>query len=191
MSVGDARLRHLPVARGYSHCVPPQATVVPDASLVPVPTLSWDELELPVLEWVHLAEPNSGDLLETPDLPLDSGSCEVVPGLNVRQFDEALRTLEQYGLIQGEPNPSFGSVWWTRLRPTAQGLRVLGEWPPDDSAALHYSLVSALRRLADDLPDEDSRALRRAASSVAKLSAGAMLDLAKEQIQGLGEDLTS
>lgn len=68
---------------------------------------------------------------------------------------------------------------------------MLGEWPPDDSAALHDSLVSALRRLADDLPDEDSRALRRAASSVAKPSAGAMLDLAKEQIQGLGEDLTS
>jgi hypothetical protein len=151
--------------------------------------LARDELDLPVLRWVHTAEPNWGDLLQTDDLPRDGESCRLVPGLSVPQLDEALRTLHGLGLILGERHETSGLICWTRLRPTATGLRVLGEWPPHDAAALNDALARALRTISDDLPDDDRTALRRAASAVSKLPAGAVLDVAKEQLQNLGGDI--
>jgi hypothetical protein len=153
--------------------------------------LPWDELELPVLKWVHTADPDATGFVETGDLSRDAASSEMLPQLSALQVDQALTTLRDYGLIVGDRAEALDS-WRTGLRVTGSGLRVLGEWPPDDSAALGDALIRVLRRIASDLPDSDDAAtVRQAAGVVSRISGGAVFDLAKEYVQRLGEDLAS
>ncbi|MHB8696184.1 MAG: hypothetical protein ACYDHH_33650 [Solirubrobacteraceae bacterium] len=86
-------------------------------------SLTWEELELPVMRWV-LEHGDDG----TGDLASDSSERFVgIPELTESQVAEALKRLQQHRLVTGNgPNPTFGNEEWLELRPTADGLRVLG-----------------------------------------------------------------
>jgi hypothetical protein len=145
---------------------------------------TWEELELPVLRWVHenaWAQP--GELKHLGDEP-----SATFPGLTNRIVDEALRRLQEHGLIDGQRAEAL-VVWWSNVRPTADGLRVLGEWPPVDAATVNVTLARVLRALAGDLDEPDATAARRAGSALSKMSGEVVLDIVKDRIQNLGEDL--
>jgi hypothetical protein len=71
--------------------------------------------------------------------------------------DDALRRLQHEGLIDGKRVEADYFVW-ARLRTKSDGLRQLGEWPPqiDDFAAFVMGIFEALDREADD-PEHPSR----------------------------------
>lgn len=151
--------------------------------------LSWDELELPVLRWVHKTKPDATGYVQTGDLLANADDCEFLPGLSVKQLDGALRTLAEYGLIHGRRDETSDLVFWTKLWVRGNGLRVLGEWPPADAAALNDALVAVLRRVAGEVPDEDAGVVRQAAGIASRITGGAVLDVVKENVQKLGEGL--
>ena len=148
----------------------------------------WEDLELPALRWIHMTPPEDTGGISTGDLHRSDNPAEVLPELAESQLDDALRRLEQHGLIVGKRGETSDLAFWMQVRVTADGLRVLGEWPPAEGAAVNDALTAVLRRLAAELPEEDATAARRAGSAVAKMSAGAVLDAVKEQAQRLGED---
>lgn len=150
--------------------------------------MTWDDLELPALRWIHMAPPQDAGGVSTGDLGRGDSPAEVLRELTESQLDEALRRLRQHGLIAGKRGETVGFAFWMQLRVTADGLRVLGEWPPAAGAAVNEALAAVLRRLAPELPEEDASAARRAGSALAKLSAGTVLDVLKNQAQQFGED---
>jgi hypothetical protein len=152
---------------------------------------TWEELELPALLWVHTAAPGPAGYVETGDLHRGDDLAEAVPELTELQLDDALYRLQRHGLIEGDRGETSDLVFWTGLRPTANGLRVLGEWPPVENAAINGALVKLLRALAADLPAEEATATRRAGSALSKMSADVLLDVMKDQAARLGEDIAS
>ncbi len=69
-----------------------------------------------------------------------------IPVLTESQVAEAIKRLAEHGLVTG-----IGPVVTNarlRLLPTANGLRVLGGWPPVQGATLTNALVLILRELA-------------------------------------------
>src|SRR4051794_26638780 len=103
----------------------------------------WDRVDLPVLEWVAEA---AYDLRWR----FDRGKpTDELPELSGDEVDAALRRLEDHGLVAKlERVETIGFFEWIRLRPTADGLRVLGEWPPTEEADMGAALVVLLRSLA-------------------------------------------
>jgi len=148
-------------------------------------SLPWEELELPVLEWVFGLGHDDGAMLERSG---DAG--RTVDGLTDAQVDDALRRLIGAGLIAGRRQETSDLFYWTGLRPAADGLRVLGEWPPREEAAVNAALEQVLRRLAEDLPDDDRSAARRAGSAVSKMSDQTVLDTVKGELRRLGTEAT-
>jgi len=147
---------------------------------------TWDELELPVLQWVHeqtWAQP--GELHHLGD----DGSV-ALPQFSEAQVDEALLRLLEYGLIAGKRDEAL-VVWWSNVRPTANGLRVLAEWPPVEAAAINDTLARILRAIAGDLNDDDATATRRAGSALSKMSSGVVMDIVTDRLKALGEDAVS
>jgi hypothetical protein len=84
---------------------------------------------------------------------------------------------------------TIGYKGWSGVRPTADGLRVLGEWPPDDAASVNAAIAHILREMAGspELTDEQKTAARRAASTVTNLSGAVVLDVMKDEIARLAE----
>jgi hypothetical protein len=147
---------------------------------------TWEELEWPVLRWAHDSVWAQTGGLEH----LSDKRSTVLPSLTDRQLDDALRRLADHGLIVGERTEAL-TVWWTKVRPTADGLRVLGEWPPVEAATLNVTLARVLRTLAGDLDEETATATKRAASTLSRMSGEVVLDVVKERIQSGGGDLIS
>ncbi len=135
-----------------------------------------------MLQWVHELFPDDTASFSR------SEASESFPHLTGAQVDDALRRLYGHGLIEGKPQETSGLFYWTWLRPTGDGLRVLGEWPPAEETALNDVLAEVLRRLADDLPEEDATATRRAGSSARKFSKQALMDLGKAEAQWLARE---
>jgi hypothetical protein len=147
---------------------------------------SWEELERPVLRWVYeCGWARTGQLDHLVDKP-----SSILPHLNDRQFDEALRRLLDHGLVIGRRKEAL-VVWWDNVRVTANGLRVLGEWPPLEAAMVNVTLARVLRALAGDLDEEDATAAKRAGSALAKMSGEVVLDIVTDRVQELGGDLLS
>lgn len=147
--------------------------------------VTWSELEEPVLTWV--VDP------EVEDLRLDFGdsTSPLSPQLNDTQVDEALSRLLGHGLIAGIRQEGSGAVWWSSLRIAADGLRVLGEWPPVEAATINEALVLILRELSGELPDEEAAATRRASTAVGKMSAETVWDAVKGEARRAGGELGS
>jgi hypothetical protein len=108
---------------------------------MPEPTI-WERVDLPVLRWVASCEYSVG-------WQFDRGApTEEVPDLTGDELDAALRWLEGYGLITAtQRNETSGYFVWVRLRPTADGWRVLGEWPPASEADMGAALTWMLEAL--------------------------------------------
>ncbi len=95
--------------------------------------MSWETLELPVLQWtLRAGDGGTGELPHGSQEPFAP-----VPELTQAQVEDALTRLEEHGLIVATTARVETSDYtqWPRVRPSANGLRVLGEWPPADSAA--------------------------------------------------------
>jgi hypothetical protein len=149
--------------------------------------MTWEELELPVLCWVL------GDGLGGTG-ELGHGSTEPfaeLPELTHAQVEEALTRLEQHGLVVALTKRVETSDYteWPRLRVSADGLRVLGEWPPDDSATLQQALVAVLLQFADELPDDEAGPVRRTAGGIARFAHDVIAGAAQNELQRLGEDI--
>lgn len=147
--------------------------------------LTWDELEQPVLMWLLTSDE------ETLDLDFSAPTSPLAADLTDTEVDEALSRLEHHGLIAGTRAEGSGAVWWSQLRLTADGLRVLGEWPPAEGATINEALVLILRELAGDLPDEEAITTKRAGSAISRMTGGAVLDAIKGESYRVGGELAS
>ena len=148
--------------------------------------LTFDELELPVLRW-------SLELSSFAQVELLRGEpAEGVPSLTGDQVDDALRRLEREGLLVGGRLEGAGTFYWDGPRPTAKGLRVLGEWPPTEEASLKEILAAALHRLAEDLPDQEQASVaRRGGSVVVKMAGGVVNETARAELRRLAGEAVS
>jgi hypothetical protein len=146
--------------------------------------LSWEELEGPVLRWVLESRQDQLQLF------WDRTPSEVTDALSDRQVDDALVRLERHGLIAGTRHEASGTSFWVGLRPTADGLRVLAEWPPVEAATMNVALARILRALADELPDEEQvTATRRAGRAVSRMSGEIVRDIATSEMRRLGGEI--
>lgn len=148
---------------------------------------SWDELELPVLRWVQEAgDGGTGELAHGSPTPFEG-----VPAVSQARVEEALTRLKKFGLIVGRRVETSDYSEWFQLRPTANGLRVLGEWPPADGATLQEALVKVLLGLADDLPEVEATAVRRSAGGLARFGGNVLSDITQRELRRVGEDAVS
>ena len=147
-------------------------------------SLTFEQLEEPVLRWVF----EHGDD-GTGNLPF--GSTEAFAGIGEvtqAQVADAIRRLQEHGLVAGT-GPVVTNAYdrWERLRPTADGLRVLGEWPPAEGAAVNVALARILRGLADTdgVTDDECGAAKRAAGSLSQMAGDVVMDIAKDEMTKL------
>jgi hypothetical protein len=144
---------------------------------------TWEQLELPTLLWVlRHGDEGTGPLPHKSDEPF-----EAVPELSKSQVAEAIARLEEHGLVAGSSSPTMGHARWSALRPTADGLRVLGEWPPADPATVNIALAHVLRAVAgsEELPEADETTARRAAEAIESFSGEVVLDVVKAEVAKL------
>ena len=140
-----------------------------------------------MLQWVHesaWAQPGKLQHLEP------GQRSEVLPQFTDAELDDALRRLSDHGLIEGQRTEAL-VVWWTNVRPTADGLRVLAEWPPLEAATINVTLARVLRALAGSLDEEEATAAKRAGAAVSKMSGDVVLDVVQERLKKLGEDIVA
>jgi hypothetical protein len=150
--------------------------------------VAWSDVDRPVLEWVFEAskdeEADSGPLGYRSDEP------SVVLGVSQRELAASLGRLHGYGLIAGDHDQAVENEYWENLRPTAAGLRVLGEWPPATAADLNRAVVLILEQLAAEAEQpEEAKVYRRAAGAVAHFGGSVLLDVAKGELRRLGGDI--
>jgi hypothetical protein len=132
------------------------------------PTL-WDRVDEPVLRWVASLPPTLAPDRSLLELEIrDPEPFEPNPNLNSAEVHESLKRLVSHGLVDGKATDFMQSTTWSRLRVTAFGLIVLGEWPDLDRVATAAALHRLLRALADNAPEEDRSALRRAAGVIGR-----------------------
>jgi hypothetical protein len=149
---------------------------------------TWERIDLPVLKFVR-------------NFPYElrwrfdrKGATEELPEFEGEELDEALRRLEEHGLIRwGDRTETSGYFFFSRLRLAPNGLRVLGEWPPSDQAELGTVLVHILRELAGEAENdgEEAKPLRRAAGAVARLGGDVVFGVAKTELGRVGGDIAS
>jgi hypothetical protein len=145
----------------------------------------WERVDLPVLHFVAGCEYAAMSRFDRHE------PTEEIPALTGTECDSALRRLEGYGLIRGGRREASGYFTWWRLRPTPDGWRVLGEWPPASEDDTGAALVEILRRLAGDASEEEAKPLQRAAGSVGRLAGRVVFDVAKSEVRRAGGDLAS
>jgi hypothetical protein len=129
----------------------------------------WDRVDEPILRWVA----SLGSVMDSDnrlDLELrEPEPFDPVPGLMSGDVQQSIKRLRSHRLIEGNEAAASGNSTWTRLRVTAAGLILLGEWPDLDRVATAAPLYRLLRGLSDNAPGEaDRTALRKAAGVVAK-----------------------
>ena len=157
---------------------------------------TWSEVDEPVLRWLADFGPTfipQGWQFQFA-LRDYAEPAEEVEGLTSEQMDQALTRLFDHGLIDGRRTETIGYSIWTRLRVTALGLQLLGEWPELDRLANAEGLRLLLTALADqaDTPEE-GKALRRTVGVLSKLGdqivEKTLNDVAGEAGTGLTDDL--
>jgi hypothetical protein len=149
----------------------------------------WDRVDEPMLRWVA----SLGSLMgSTPaQVHLELGEpkpFDEVPGLTSRDAQRSLLRLRSHGLIDGTESAAMGNSTWSRLRVTASGLIVLGEWPDLSRVATAASLHRLLRALSEDAPEEERTALRRTAGSIARTADEVLRGTAADIAGAVGEE---
>ncbi len=145
------------------------------------PTL-WERIDEPVLRWVATLPPS----LEMKLYEFKVSEPEPFAAIDGLQSDEvhmSLHRLLSHGLIDGDPAPPANQAIWGKLRVTAFGWIVLGEWPDLDRVATAASVTSLLRALGDQAPEMERGALLRAAGVISRTAdevvRGTAVDIAR------------
>lgn len=125
------------------------------------PTL-WERVDEPVLRWAASLPPSLEMELHTLELR-EPQQFAPIPGLDSRDVHESLGRLVSHRLVDGFDSPTMQSTSWSKLRVTAFGWIVLGEWPDLDLVATAASLHRLLRALAEQAPEGERGPLLRAA----------------------------
>jgi hypothetical protein len=150
----------------------------------------WGTIDEPVLRWVASLPPS----LEVEIQTLQVREPEPFPhvaGLDSRGAHESLLRLRSHALIDGNDHGTTHYVAWSRLRVTADGWKVLGEWPDLDRVATAASIHGLLRILADEAPDEERDALLRAAGVAARTADAVLRDTVTDVAKTVGEDVVN
>jgi hypothetical protein len=151
--------------------------------------VEWEEFEEPILRWVaeKVGYDEQVTLNRSPpyerDRDLDRPDSEII---------EALRRLIEHGLVSaGHVVETAGGWHYTRLRVTADGYRVLGEWPPSPELTANEMLADVVRRLAGNAvsSDDEGRLLRRTAGALARFTASTVIEAALDELSAGGEDI--
>jgi hypothetical protein len=152
---------------------------------------TWDLLDGRVLRWLLDQDANpkwEGRTDKLTHRPAPEPQPAFDGELDSREVDEALTRLKGHDLIDGERTATTHYALWSRLRVTAPGLIILGQWPDLDRAASVQALTSLLARLAEQADDPDDRtALRRTAGAVGRLGEG----IVDSAVESLGGELAS
>lgn len=153
---------------------------------------AWTESDEPVLRW--LREQGPSFLPETWILRLGLREWveppEEVPGLDSEEMDRALVRLHEHGLIEGQRQEAIGFSSWSRLRITAGGMQVLGEWPDLDHLTSAVGMKMLLSELAKSAADtEDQGALRRMVGVIGEVGEGVAMSTLNAAAGDLGGDL--
>lgn len=151
----------------------------------------WSDIDEPVLRWLLDQPPCAVRpwILQL-DLRPPQPAEELQGRIDSDAFDAALQRLLDHGLIDGTRGETIGHATWSRLRVTAQGLQVLGEWPDLDLASSRDGLGAVLDLLAESADDPDDRAaLRGAVGIVGSIGEGVVLKTLDAAGDELGRDL--
>lgn len=147
----------------------------------------WDRVDEPILSWVA----SLGSVMDSTPTQVHLELHERfrdVADLTSRDVQRSLLRLRSHGLIDGTESAAMGNSTWSRLRVTAAGLIVLGEWPDLDRVATASSLHELLRALSEDAPEEERSALRRTAGSVARTADEVLRGTAADIAGAVGEE---
>ncbi len=148
----------------------------------------WHEVDERVLRWVFSLPPSwemhSHDFELVEPAPFDP-----IPGLDSRQVHESLARVVSFGLIDGDEGPAMQSTMWSKLRVTARGMIVLGEWPDLDRVAAAAAIHRLLAALAEGAPSDEQPALRRAAGTVAHLGDDVVRGTAADIARTIAKDV--
>lgn len=137
----------------------------------------WEDVDERVLRWVFSLPP-SFENMEIIDFP----TREPVPfapikKLNSRTVTESLQRLHGFGFIDGQSGGTLGGLeHWHSLRVTYRGLIYLGEWPDLDLVASASTLHHVLQAVAEDAPEEEQKALKRAAGVLGRTADAVVRD---------------
>lgn len=149
----------------------------------------WDRVDEPLLRWVASLGSVMGSAPTQVQLELrEPEPFEEVPGLTSRDVQRSLLRLRSHALIDGTESAAMGNSTWSRLRVTAAGLIVLGEWPDLGRVATAASLHRLLRALSEDAPEEERAALRRTAGSIARTADEVLRGTAADIAGAMGEE---
>jgi hypothetical protein len=140
----------------------------------------WEHVDEPVLRWVASLPPSLE--MELHEFQLrEPQPFAPIDGLDTRNVRESLHRLRSHGLIAGDESLTTHDESWHKLRVTAFGWVVLGEWPDLDRVATAASIHRLLRALADEAPEQERNPLVRAAGVVSRT--------ADEVVRGTAADI--
>jgi hypothetical protein len=149
-----------------------------------------ETIDEPMLRWVATLPPSLAMELHK----LQIRKPELFPhvdGVDSRQSHESLLRLLSAELIGSDHSPTTHYESWFKLRLTARGWIVLGEWPDLDRVATAVSIQSLLRALAEDAPEEERPALLRAAGVASRTIDDVVRETLAEVAHGAGEDVAT
>jgi hypothetical protein len=117
----------------------------------------WDRADGLVLIWVH----EKGDSEYSWEFSRREPFSNI-PQLSGADVNESLRRLHYERLIEGKPAEADNFVW-TNLRPTAEGLRTLNQWPGDPEDDALFLLARVLETLIETSDQVQERSRLRSA----------------------------
>ena len=120
-------------------------------------TTEWDEIALPALKQIHAWEDDENAFeYDTSDVARALGIDDV------NRVGRQLEALEEAGLIRmGNAISSGNPHNYISLRITANGRRVIGEWPSDPTAALLKAIENAIELHLGGPDEQRLKKLRR------------------------------
>lgn len=151
----------------------------------------WDDIDEPVLRWVHALPP----ILEqerTYEMAIrEPVECHDIPGLRSDDVHASLVRLLDHKLISAENTHHSAGARWYSLRVSVQGLVVLGEWPDLDRVASVASLQLLLQEFAEaSETSEEKTALRRAVGAIGRIGEDIVKGTWTSVAGGVGSELS-
>ncbi|HEV8452350.1 MAG TPA: hypothetical protein VGQ45_13030 [Gaiellales bacterium] len=153
----------------------------------------WSRVDEPILRWVASSLPSQLRGYRI-DYPVTEADFDVsLPGISGLDAEASFTRLLGAGLIEasdrsGTMGPQRKDIL-ADLRVTAEGLVLLGEWPDMERIATAAGIHHLLRAVADQAPEDQRTALRRAAGLVGRTVDGVVRDTLLETAGAAGGDL--